>query len=244
MRHSLWKNQGNLFLVVGLIGTLFAISNVSQAQVAVTGNLDVDNVAQVYTGNAAGTIVTLIGGAVFGPNAATAYGFNTTDDFLYIATWSDNGTQQGLLHDFAMDTIPVWSGDSAWQVYATGIDLNVASPVPTATQLGTQIAIANASAGGAGTSLTWVATTVGGINDGNFPTTNSWVQQATIATNANWTWYDSGNQISLQPPFRTGFNHFEYLIFRTPVIPEPGAMTLSLVGLLGLLRRNRREVRT
>ena len=244
MRHSLGKNRGNLFLVIGLIGTLFAISNVSQAQVTVAGDLDIDNVAQVYTGNAAGTSVTLIGGSVSGPNSATAYSFNTTDDFLYIAAWSDNGTQQGLLHDFAMNAIPVWSGDPAWQVYATGIDLNVASPVPTATQLGTQIGIANAAAGGAGTSVTWVPTTVGGINDGTFPAGNPWVQQASIANNANWTWYDSNTQVSAQAPFRGGFNHFEYLIFRTPVIPEPGAMTLSLVGLLGLLRRNRREART
>ncbi len=246
MRHSLWKNRGKLFIVMGLIGTLLAISNVSQAQVAVSGDLAVDNFAQVFTGPTTGIGLTLVGGVGGGPGTSWNYNFLTTEQHLYIAAWSDNSVQQGLLHDFTMDAIPVWSGDPAWEVYATGIDLNVASAVPTTAQLGTQIAIANACAGGAGTSVCWVATTVGGINDGTFPAGNPWVQQASIAINANWTWYDSNTQISAQAPFRGGFNHFEYLIFRTPVIPEPGAMTLSLVGLglLGLLRRNRREVRT
>jgi len=243
MRHSLGKNRGNLILVVGLIGTLFAISNVSQAQVAVTGDLDVDNYAQVFTGDTAGTSLTLVGGVVSGPSASQNYNFLTTDQHLYISAWSDDGVQQGLLHDLAMNANPVWSGDPAWEVYATGVDFDTAAS-PTIAQLTTQIGIANASAGGAGTSVTWVPATVGGINNGTFPTANPWVIQASIATNANWTWYDSNNQVGVQPPFRGGFNHNEFLIFRTPVIPEPGAMTLSIVGLLGLLRRKRREART
>ncbi len=231
MRHSLWKNQGNLFLVMGLIGTLFAISNVSQAQVTVSGDLDVDNYARVFTGDTAGTSLTLIGGVVTGPNAFQNYNFLTTDQHLYIAAWSDDSVQQGLLHDLAMDAIPVWSGDPAWEVYATGVNINTATPGPNVTLLSSQIAIANASAGGAGTSVTWVPTTVGGINNGTFPTANPWVIQASIATNANWTWYDSNNQVGVQPPFRGGFNHNEFLIFRTPVIPEPATCLLMVLGL-------------
>lgn len=239
MRHLLRKNRGNRIIATGLIGTMLAISNVSQAQVIVTGDLDVDNYAQVYTGDAAGASVTPVGGAVSGPNSSAAYNFNTTDDFLYIAAWSDNSTQQGLLHDFAFDGNPAWSGDPAWEVYATGIDLNATLPVPTATQLGAQIVIANAAAGGAGTSVTWVAPTVGGINDGNFPAFNSWVQQASIATNANWVWYDNGNQVSSEPPFQGGFDHDEYLIFRTQIIPEPASAVLIGLGSLLVLARRR-----
>ena len=215
-----------------------AFGSVTQAAVLVSGDLAVDNFARVFTGDAAGTSLTFSGGPVNGPNITHSYSISTTDQYLYIAAWSDDGTQQGLLHDFAMNSNAVWSGNPAWQVYATGIDLDTQSPGPALTQLSAQIAIANSAAGGAGTSVTWVTPAVGGINNGTFPTSNSWPTQASIATNANWTWYDSGNQTSLQPPFRTGFNHQEYLIFRTPIVPEPASMALlSFASLLVFSRR-------
>ena len=244
MRHTHWKNRRNLFILMGLIGALFAISNVSLAQVTVSGDLDVDNYAQVFTGDTAGTSLTLFVGVVSGPNSSQNYNFLTTDQHLYIAAWSDDSTQQGLLHDFAMNANPVWSGNAAWEVYATGINFSTIAS-PTLGSFTTQIGIANAATGGVGTSVTWVPTTVGGINNGTFPVGNPWVQQASIATNANWVWYDNGNQAGAQAPFRGGFDHDEYLIFRTPVIPEPGTAVLALLGMTvcGFLPRRKRSVR-
>lgn len=231
------KKLGTPLLLAALMGTYIACGSVSQAAVLVSGDLDVDNYSQLFTGNAAGTSLTLIGGVNTGPNSVQNYSFSTTDQYLYVAAWSDDGTQQGLLHDLAMNSIPRWSGHPAWEVYATGDDLD-SSAGPSSAQLSTQIATANASAGGAGTSVTWVAPTVGGINNGTFPSGNPWVQQATIATNANWTWYDSGNQSSSLAPFRFGFDHDEYLIFRTPIIiPEPSSLALmGIASLFGLVR--------
>lgn len=245
MRYSIRKNRGFSFIVMLVVGLLIAISNVSQAVVTVTGDVDVDNFQQVFTGDTAGTSLTFIGGVNNGPNLATNYNFVTTDQHLYIAAWSDDGTQQGLLHDFAMNANPVWSGNPAWEVYATGLDLDGITG-PSTAQLSAQIATANAATGGAGTSGTWVAPTVGGINNGAFPPFNPWVQQPSIATNANWVWYDSGTQVStFTPPFQGGFDHFEYLIFRTPLIPEPGTCLLMMIGMATLTAARpsgRREV--
>ena len=243
MRHSLWKNRRNLLILMGLIGALFAISNVAHALVTVSGDLAVDNSARVFTGDTAGTSLTFVAGVVSGPNTTQTHNFLTTDQHLYIAAWSDDSTQQGLLHDLAMNANPVWSDNPAWEVYATGNDLD-GTTSPTLAQLSTQIAIANAATGGAGTSNTWVPTTVGGPNDNTFPTSNSWLIQALIPTNVNWVWYDSGQQTSLQPPFRTGFNHYEYLIFRTPIVPEPGSAVLALLGMTvcGFVPRRKRTV--
>jgi hypothetical protein len=208
--------------------------------VPVQTEINVDNWAAVYTGNAAGTSLTLHQSGIVGPNVSlpTSASFNTTDDYLYIAAWSDDGVQQGLLVDVTINGNLTQSGDPAWDVFASGIDMDAAG-APILPVMSAQIAIAN---GGGGPSLGWVAPAIGGNNTGTFPPTNPWVAVGVILPSSQWMWYDSGKDtvsstLGFSPPFRLGFNHDEFLIFRLPV-PEPSSLGVVFVGavLIGLRR--------
>ena len=85
-------------------------------------------------------------------------------DYMYLIAWSDDSSYQGAIGSFTIGSTSVGTlPNTGWEVFATGIDLDstVASDTlttdPADVQLiNDQIAIANANAGNAGTSIGWV----------------------------------------------------------------------------------------
>ncbi|MBK8980514.1 MAG: hypothetical protein IPM29_31820 [Planctomycetes bacterium] len=151
------------------------------------------------------------------------------DDYLYIIAYSDESSTQGVLGQFVSATNAnkkVYTGTSAWQVFATGVDYDpCGSGGPSLAVINQQIVLANAGGGGAGSSGGWVgvagggsgtvgALAIGEANDnagGDFPQ----VCTSTIDTAATWMWYNP-DPSSITNPFR-GTVGGEFLIFRLPV---------------------------
>lgn len=179
--------------------------------------LDVDNYASVFSGDYTASALTPRTFVPFaGPGAGTLNGtFTTTDDYLYIAAWSDNDVQQGLLVQVKIDGQIILTDSGLWEVCATGEDLGFGSPQPTLANMTSKIGIANA---GGGPSLGWKTPSLGGINNFTFPVGNPWAPVSLVSTICRWMWYDNGMQPDIccdhQPPFRRGWNHDEFLIFR------------------------------
>ncbi len=156
--------------------------------------------------------------------------------YLYIVSWDDLAVTQGVLGQFKRGGVPLYTGDDAWEVCATGINLQASTVGPTQAEVNAQIAICNAGSGAAATtSKGWVnrvgpvtagaigTTAVGEANDavagGTFPPTC--VNQPNgIDAAAHWMWFNPGG---VADPFRsTGTNTFRaYLIFRLPAIEIP-----------------------
>ncbi len=179
--------------------------------------VEVDNWASVWTGNFAGTALTLrSANPTVGPGGGAAFAnFQTADDYLYIAAWSDDAIQQGLLAQVSIDGQTILPDSAnAWEVFASGIDLDNAASAPTPATLATQIGLANT---GGGASFGWRVPAFGGLNNFTFPPGNPWVTVAGINTLCRWMWYDTDQQpggAGQTPPFRTGWDHEEFLIFR------------------------------
>ena len=180
---------------------------VAPAQLQVTGDIICDNSFVLYTGDTQGTSYTFRGGGAF--PVATAFDFTTTEPVLYIAAWSDDAVHQGLLHDLSLGGQPCWSDDPGWGVFATGQNLDADYPATQPSSAEIRAHVARAVAGGL-----WQPIVVGGQNDGTFPAGDAWLAVAPIPLTARWTWFDTGRQGGLDAPFRSGFNHDEYLIFR------------------------------
>lgn len=144
--------------------------------------------------------------------------------YLYLVAYSDNAVSQGVLAQFVSGSKTTYTGSTAWQVYATGIDFNPGSGGPSVPAINSQIAIANAGTGGPGSSHGWVGpnggpTTAGyvgtlAIGEDNSSASGDFPQVCTsaIGTPAKWMWY---NPSALADPF-TGNVPGEYLIFRLP----------------------------
>lgn len=142
--------------------------------------------------------------------------------YIYIAAWSDYGTRQGVLADFANMTlgVKVLSGDPIWQVAATGITLHyLDDEPPTVEELTAQIDLANKCQNPSGG---WVNITASAKTNAEGGGYGSAFIVPGVDDNARWMWYDSGrDDSSPDVPFFPGFNHDEYLIFRIPVsLPE------------------------
>ncbi len=208
-----------------------------------------DNAYAIYYGDEF-SATTWLGGAVNTTAgmiwSTESYSLTIPDSsWIYIAAWSDDSVMQGVLADFTNLTIggQIVSGNTPWEVTATGVDLDNWSPAPSLAGLTTEILNANA---GANPSLGWVMPTASALTNvagGIHPATISGIDD-----DARWMWYDSGNDTtSANPPFTvppgsSGFNHDEYLIFRIPVeAPEPVTMSMLGLGGLGLLARRRRR---
>lgn len=191
-------------------------------------------------------------------------------DYVYIVTWSDEAAYQGLLAGFQLPNGPLLSGAGTWRVFATGRDRdsNVEADTLTAADLpliNSLIAIANAEAGGAGTSIGWVDEFgmlpsnnpgLGALALGAFNTPpgfqNTWTVQG-ISPNSRWMWYNE-DPANIADPFTYGpegpDGHKEFLIFRAQIgevlqeqIPEPGSLVFLAGGLAPLLLRRRRARR-
>ena len=229
--NACWKS----LISASCIITSLTAAHVASASTLIQGEVTADNSFALYTGskNNANT-VWWAGGSEWGQ--PVSFNFKTSDSTLYIAAWSDDGSAQGLLQDLKAKGNRLL--DKNWEVFATGIDLDsVNSPSPTLAELTAQINIANADAGNPNTtSGGWVPVTIGGSNG-----IQPWGDLSSIDDDASWMWYDSGKQGGTLAPFRGGFDHDEYLIFRASV-PEPSAViALLAVSALGLGKLRRRH---
>jgi hypothetical protein len=194
----------------------------------ITGDLNCDNQVMVFTAatEGVGMVVNYAGVSKCFSATPAVVSFSTTDRYLYLACWSDDGIAQGLLHDLAVDAVPVYSGDPQWTVAPT--DSNVSPCISNSPQIGATLASRIP------TSL-FVAPAVGCANTGTCY--GVWGQMATIATTSRWTWYNSGGQSGPNAPFQPGFNHRELLIFRLDMQQIPTSSTGSTWGRLKTLYR-------
>ncbi|MCA9243487.1 MAG: PEP-CTERM sorting domain-containing protein [Phycisphaerales bacterium] len=195
-----------------------------------------------------------------------AYDLNSlpASDYLYLVAWSDDTSLQGALGSFTVGSTTVGTVPGVgWEVFATGRDRDSTIASDTLTNsptdialINSQIAIANANAGGAGTSIGWVNESgllpdgsagsgelaFGDDNTGGAGGTHPFGAIAGIDSAARWMWYNE-DPGSIANPFSAGpegpDGHNEFLIFRLPVshVPEPSSIALLLVGAAGLLRR-------
>jgi hypothetical protein len=155
--------------------------------------------------------------------------------YLYVVSWDDLSVTQGVLGQFKRDAAPLYTGDAAWEVCATGIDLSASATGPSQAEVNAQLAICNAGTGSATTtSKGWVntagavtagaigAVAIGEANDtagGTFPQVCP-AASGGVDLAAHWMWYTPGNVAN---PFQsTGTNTFRaYLIFRLPASEIP-----------------------
>lgn len=191
-----------------------------------------DNHYAVY-GTVGGSFVKIGGnetGAAGAPgrynwSMAESYTFDTSGP-LYIAAWSDNAVAQGLLAQIDAGGLGmIYSGDSRWEVFATGIDLNTGAPHPLATDVASQIALADSN--------NWWGDPYVGENNG--VGTLPWSKIAGISEDARWMWNSTDGGDAL----RGGKNHDEYLIFRLAAIPAPASGIVLAGAGLALARRRR-----
>lgn len=201
-----------------------------QEPITVTGDITADNTAMVFTAASEqpGMTVNSYPASVCW-SSVVPLTFSTLDRYIYIAAWSDDNTGQGLLHDFSItkngNTYPVYSGSPFWTVAPADSNLNACSGI---NQLSVAAAMANRIP-----TATFVSTTNGCFNPaiGQPTCYNIWGRVASISDTARWSWFDSGNQVSTDAPFKPGFNHRELLIFRldtqdltNTVNVDPGVM--------------------
>jgi hypothetical protein len=204
---------------------------------AVITTMTADNHYAVYSVGANGTTLTLQIGNELGPDGQpgqynwslpeTSTPFDT-NGFIYVAAWSDDFFAQGLLGDIDLGNGQfLRTGDAAWRVHKTGIDLDDGSAYPTTALMEAEILDAN-------TNNLWMTPVAG---QSNVPATVPWGQVPGISSSARWMWAplaSGGN------PFDPGTDAGEFLIFCAP-IPTPGTLALAGLGVLAGLRRGRRN---
>ncbi len=221
--------------LVGLTAALITLGCAATAfALPVEVTITADNHYALFTGDVDGNALTLIGNNELGAGGspgtynwslAESFSFDTDDDYIYIVAWSDDYVAQGVLAAFGIDGTSVLSGDSAWEVFATHLDIDDGAAVPATAAVGAQISLANSSNG-------WEPTAVGGLN-GVAP----WGTIAGIDAAARWMWRLAPDQTDA---FAPGHDHGEYLIFRLPIgtdVPEPGTLALLLAPAAIALRR-------
>ena len=192
----------------------------SPATFTITGDIVCDNEVRIYTAatESPSMVVNYTGISKCFSATPQVVSFSTTDRYLYLTCWSDDGVAQGLLHDLQVDAVPVLSGDPQWRVLPCDSNLTACiSPGPGV------IEAAMASRIPTGT---FVAQTVGCQNlpAGCYGT---WGQFAAINSLSRWSWFNSGQQVSTNAPFQPGFNHRELLIFRLDMQVVPTATKRS-----------------
>jgi hypothetical protein len=197
-----------------------ALTGVAQAALVQT-TMTADNHYAIYADN--GGVITFVGGNELGrlgdpgnynwslPETMT---FNATTA-IYIAAWSDDAFAQGLLGDLTINGQDFSTGNAAWRVYRTGLDRDDDVSYPTASDVSTQLGIANAN-------NLWEVPHVGGLNG-----IQPWGVIPGVSTNnARWMWASQPNDTD---PLIGGVDVGEYLVFCIPV-PTPGAACWRFVA--------------
>ncbi len=213
----------------------------------VTVTITADNAYSFGYGDAASVTTYIQGsraqtaGQIFncgeGPETYTVPAASAPDTaYLYVVSWDDLSVTQGVLGQFKRGAAALYTGDDAWEVCATGVNLQNSQVGPTQAEVNAQIALCTAGTGArATTSAGWVnrmgpvtanaigTVAIGEANDaaagGSFPPTC--VDQPNgIDHAAHWMWFNPGG---IADPFHsTGTNTFRaYLIFRLPAIEIP-----------------------
>ncbi|HET9229634.1 MAG TPA: hypothetical protein VFR31_23335, partial [Thermoanaerobaculia bacterium] len=156
--------------------------------------------------------------------------------YLYILAWSDDSVTQGVLGQLRVgDEAPYYTGQGDWEVFATGIDLDV--PVggggPSVELINGQIAIANEGSGPDTSSGLWTGTSGGALGNLAFGEDNSSAAgdfpiAVMIDPAARWMWFNRSPGVL--NAFRDG-NHKEALLFRLPLAKVAGVAEVAF-GLL------------
>jgi len=208
-----------------------------------------------YFGGVAATLAAEIFSCATGPETYIVPAEDATAEYLYIVAYADTAVTQGVLGQFRrISEVPmgtpgevVYTGDSDWEVCATGVDYNTGDPTPPLMVVNEQIALCN---GGmtdpATTSQGWVdivgtplgALAVGETNEtpyaggpqpGNeFPL----VCQTLIEPMARWMWFNWDPATIVWPaqspfiyPGGAGNPMHDFMIFRLAAtsVPQPPA---------------------
>jgi hypothetical protein len=213
------------FMRAAAAAALLALASAPPVWAQVTAMITVDNAYRVGYGPATpasgpitwlNTIENTAPGSIFNcPGGAETYtNLNPgVADFIYVVAYGDDGGLNGFLGRFALaGGRTVVTGDPAWRVYATGIDVDLS-------QGGVTDAAANAALTAANPG-SWQGVGTPGLAlgepntaGGSFPAMN-----CGIPTTARWMWYASqaGVDAFTQNP-SGGKGHKEFLVFRLPV---------------------------
>ncbi len=198
---------------------------------------DVDGISNFTQGQRATTAAQIFSCPLgVGPEAYTVPAASAPDGaYLYIVAWDDLEVTQGVIGQFSRDTGTVYTGDSRFEVCATGLDYSTgpnATTGPTLDVINAQIAQCNTGTGSpTTTSMGWVnstgATTSGAVgklaigeaNDDNAGTFQLVCQPTGttqgVSAAAQWMWYDPQDGQPGDAFHATGVNRFKaFLIFR------------------------------
>jgi len=198
---------------------LFFGLSVNAEAFEMTATLTADNVFALYVGNESG--VSFVGSGNRWEQSRTFTFDADSEDYLYVAAWSDGAVAQGLIGEFVSNSGVILTDTSNWEVYLTDHDLDVYDPAPSEADIETDISMA-----------IWEPI-ADSLDYGSSPW-GSWCL-AEISRDARWIW---GSRLL------GGSDYGEYQLFRTQVessaTPEPATMFLlgsGLIGLAGLGKR-------
>lgn len=220
--------------VIGIISA--AAMAASPAMASFSAVITADNHYALY--QEVGGVISLVGGNELGAGGAPGtYNWSMPETHLidssattiYIAAWSDDRVAQGLLAEINLGGGQfLRSGDPAWQVHCTLVNLGDGSPYPTAAEVAAEETLADAN-------NLWMTPDTYAPN---LSSTSPWGAIGGISSAARWMW---GNPGAVTNAFIGGSNHEEWQLFRIPVaqVPAPGAVTAGLMLAGGLLRRRR-----
>ncbi len=204
-----------------------------------------------YFGGVTATLASQIFGCATGPEQYVVPAADATAEYLYIVSYADNATTQGVIGQFRRvsdnpDGTPgqvVYTGDMDWEVCATGVDYGSGDPTPPLQVVNEQIALCNAGTTDPNTtSQGWVDEVgtalgalavgetnetpyMGGAQPGNeFPL----VCQSLVDPEARWMWFnwDPSNIVwPAQTPFiypgGAGNPMHDFMIFRLAAAAVP-----------------------